>query len=87
MGVAESGALVLPMSKRMPRSFFILAPLHLVFIKRVNLLPTMEALFEELSELEFEECVLESGPSRTADIEQTLTLGAHGPRGVVVFLI
>ncbi|MBC8045932.1 MAG: LUD domain-containing protein [Fimbriimonadaceae bacterium] len=30
---------------------------------------------------------LATGPSRTADIEKTLVLGAHGPRGVYVFLI
>jgi L-lactate dehydrogenase complex protein LldG len=28
-----------------------------------------------------------SGPSRTADIEKTLVMGAHGPRELYVFLI
>jgi L-lactate dehydrogenase complex protein LldG len=31
--------------------------------------------------------VLISGPSRTADIEMTLTVGVHGPRRLIVFLI
>jgi L-lactate dehydrogenase complex protein LldG len=31
--------------------------------------------------------VLISGPSRTADIEMTLTVGVHGPRQLIVFLI
>ena len=30
---------------------------------------------------------LETGPSRTADIEKTLVLGAHGPKELLVFLI
>jgi L-lactate dehydrogenase complex protein LldG len=30
---------------------------------------------------------LVSGPSRTADIEKTLVMGAHGPRELVLFLI
>jgi len=28
-----------------------------------------------------------TGPSRTADIEKTLVLGAHGPKGLYVFLL
>jgi L-lactate dehydrogenase complex protein LldG len=28
-----------------------------------------------------------AGPSKTADIEQSLVLGAHGARGLVVFLV
>jgi L-lactate dehydrogenase complex protein LldG len=28
-----------------------------------------------------------SGPSRTADIEKTLVLGAHGPKELVLFLV
>ncbi|MBK6978559.1 MAG: hypothetical protein IPH28_16860 [Cytophagaceae bacterium] len=28
-----------------------------------------------------------AGPSKTADIEQSLVLGAHGARGIVIFLI
>jgi L-lactate dehydrogenase complex protein LldG len=31
--------------------------------------------------------VLVTGPSRTADIEMTLTIGVHGPRRVIVFLV
>ncbi|MEJ7661726.1 MAG: LUD domain-containing protein [Hymenobacter sp.] len=30
---------------------------------------------------------LTTGPSRTADIEKTLVLGAHGPRRLVLFLL
>jgi L-lactate dehydrogenase complex protein LldG len=31
--------------------------------------------------------VLVTGPSRTADIEMTLTIGVHGPKEIIVFLV
>ncbi|WP_242670315.1 hypothetical protein [Flavobacterium frigidimaris] len=35
----------------------------------------------------YNEHFAEQGPSKTADIEQSLVLGAHGARGLVVFIL
>lgn len=44
-------------------------------------------LFEKLPEEKVENMVFVSGPSRTADIEKILILGAHGPKRLIVVMI
>jgi L-lactate dehydrogenase complex protein LldF len=86
-GVAETGTLVLPGGKGRALSASLLPMLHIAVLKAEDILPDMAAALK-LPELQ--ECAaaaLVSGPSRTADIEMTLTLGVHGPREVVVFCL
>jgi L-lactate dehydrogenase complex protein LldG len=92
--VAESGTLLLRHGPGKPRIASLLAPTHIAVLRREQILRGLgEALsalrrnhgddiFDPTSNL-----TLITGPSRTADIEMTLTLGIHGPREIHVVLI
>jgi L-lactate utilization protein LutC len=47
----------------------------------------LEPIFAAARRADRGEAVIVTGPSRTADIEKTVVLGAHGPRNVVVFIV
>ncbi len=92
--IAESASLVLVHGPGRPRLASLLAPCHIAVVRRAQLVRGLgEALsllrerhgttiFDATSNL-----TLISGPSRTADIEMTLSLGIHGPPEVHVVLI
>jgi len=78
--VAETGTLVIEGQRRR----FITAEVHVVIIDGSKML-------EDLADIPFGEegapfLTLVTGPSRTADIERVLVLGAHGPRRLVVLI-
>jgi L-lactate dehydrogenase complex protein LldG len=60
----------------------ILPPLHVAIVSERRLRPSLAALLREEPRLldEGSNVVVVAGPSRTADIEMTLTHGVHGPK-------
>jgi L-lactate dehydrogenase complex protein LldG len=87
-GIADTGSLVLRPSPQEPRLLSLLPPLHLVLLDPARLWDT---LWQALGELGWAagmppNALVISGPSKTADIEQTLAYGVHGPRRLVVVL-
>lgn len=63
-------------------------PQHLVFIvKKEDVVPTMHVAYERIADKKYGYGAFIAGPSKTADIEQSLVLGAHGPRSLTVFVI
>ena len=63
-------------------------PQHLAFIlKNENIVPTMHQAYERIADKKYGYGAFIAGPSKTADIEQSLVLGAHGPRSLRVFVI
>jgi L-lactate dehydrogenase complex protein LldG len=72
-----------------PRLASLLPPVHVALVSKRALYPTMAAFFSAHPNIvrEGSNLVFITGPSRTADIEQTLTLGVHGPRQVHVVLV
>jgi L-lactate utilization protein LutC len=51
------------------------------------ILPTLEDVFAQMADATMPATLnLVTGPSRTADIEQTIERGAHGPRALHIFL-
>ena len=88
-GLADTGTLVLACGARRPRLASLLPPVHIAILSRRALYSTMADFFAAEPELarEASNLVFITGPSRTADIEQTLTLGVHGPREVHVVLV
>jgi L-lactate dehydrogenase complex protein LldG len=56
-------------------------------LKTSNILPTLAQALRLPIVRESRSAVVITGPSRTADIEMSLTIGMHGPREVHVFLV
>lgn len=87
IAVAENGALWVPEGNTMQRVLpFITQHLALV-VSKTALVPTMHQAYEVIGNKEYGYSSFIAGPSKTADIEQSLVLGAHGPRSMVVFLL
>jgi L-lactate dehydrogenase complex protein LldG len=79
--VAETGTLVIRGSRRQ----FITSELHVAVVEGSRLLKNLDDMPFSGETLPF--LTLVTGPSRTADIERVLVLGAHGPRRLVVLII
>jgi L-lactate dehydrogenase complex protein LldG len=52
-----------------------------------NIVPTMHKAYTRIGAAEYGWGAFIAGPSKTADIEQSLVLGAHGPRSMTVFVL
>lgn len=88
--IAETGTLMLLSGRQTPASTSLLPETHIAVVRVARIVPGME---EAWALLRGEHGALPravnfiSGPSRTADIEQTVTLGAHGPYRVHIILV
>ncbi|MGH9161771.1 MAG: LutC/YkgG family protein [Vicinamibacteraceae bacterium] len=87
-GLADTGSIVLTSGPGRPRLASLLPPVHVALLSRAGLWPTLTAwLAEEASTVErVSNLVIITGPSRTADIEMTLSRGVHGPGELHVVL-
>ncbi len=86
-GIAETGTLVIPGGAGRPLSASLLPGLHLAVLRKSALVPDLETALALPEVVAAPATVLVSGPSRTADIEMTLTIGVHGPGALQVFVI
>jgi L-lactate dehydrogenase complex protein LldG len=84
--VAETGSLVMLSGPGKPRAASLLPPVHVCVVRMDDLGPSMGDLFAGRARdiADSACCTFITGPSRTADIELTLTLGVHGPGKVIV---
>jgi L-lactate dehydrogenase complex protein LldG len=90
LAIAETGTLVLRSAAGRPRSTSLLPPCHVALFDRSTLVETLEQVgialeaWHEGPAADGEGAVIAfiTGPSRTADIELTLTRGVHGPKEV-----
>jgi len=87
--IAETGTLMMTSGPRTPAAVSLLPETHIAVVSRARIVRGMEEAWG-LLRAEFEHLPRAvnfiSGPSRTADIEQTVTLGAHGPYRVHIIL-
>jgi len=84
-GIAETGSICLAGSRHTTRELFLCE--HLVVLLRVDdILYCQEDYWRQQVSTAPQSLHLVSGPSRTADVEQTLQIGAHGPRGMTILL-
>ncbi|WP_439584199.1 LutC/YkgG family protein [Dyadobacter bucti] len=85
-GVAENGAVWIS-DKYLPHRALPFITQNLAFvIPRKALVNNMHDAYERLSDTTGWGCFI-AGPSKTADIEQSLVIGAHGARSMVIFLM
>jgi L-lactate dehydrogenase complex protein LldG len=85
--VAENGALWLTEENMGQRILpFICQHLALI-VNRENILPDMHSAYAKIGNNPYGYGAFIAGPSKTADIEQSLVLGAHGPRTLTVYII
>ncbi len=88
--IAETGTLVLASGPGTPASVSLLPETHVAIVPAARIVTHMEQAWDlargELRELP-RAINFVSGPSRTADIDQTIVLGAHGPYRVHIVLV
>lgn len=89
--VARLGSIMVSSGQQCGRKMFVYPPVHIVFAYTSQIVPdiknALKGLREKYSERLPSMISMITGPSRTADIEKTLVMGAHGPRELYVFLI
>ncbi len=85
-GIAETGSVVFLSSPASPTTLNFLPDNHIVILRKENLVAQIEEVWGRLDTMPRSINII-TGPSRTADIEQTLQLGAHGPRRLHVILV
>ena len=87
LGVAENGAVWLYESQLKNRLLPFICQ-HLVICLDANkIVPTMHEAYAQIDVATEGYGVFLAGPSKTADIEQSLVIGAHGARSLLVYLI
>lgn len=87
-GLADTGTLVMLASSD-PRLVSLLPPVHIAVLQANRMLSTLDELLQLLPQPaeQTASMVLITGPSRTADIEQILVRGVHGPGELHVVII
>ena len=86
-GVAENGAVWITDDMLPQRVLPFITQQLAVIIKRTDIVPTMHHAYERIGSADYGFGVFIAGPSKTADIEQSLVLGAHGPKTMRVFIL
>jgi len=89
--IAHTGSVMVSSAQKGGRQMFVYPPVHIVIANKNQLVGYLEEAYSEIREKYKNnfpsQIALITGPSRTADIEKTLVLGAHGPRELRVFLV
>jgi len=85
--VAENGACWITEEKMIERVLPFIAQNLALVLRRKDIVPNMYEAYERIAGAEYGFGAFIAGPSKTADIEQSLVLGAHGPKSMTVFLL
>lgn len=91
-GIAETGTLALLSGPDNPVTLTFLPEHHIVAVNTADIAGDIETIWARLREAKGKSVMprtvnFVTGPSRSGDIEQTLLLGAHGPRALHILLV
>jgi L-lactate dehydrogenase complex protein LldG len=88
-GIAETGTLAYPAARENPASWHFRTGFEIALLSAADILPHMENVLARIKAKGALPHTINfvTGPSRTADIEQTLELGAHGPKALAILII
>lgn len=88
-GIAETGTLMLASDTNHPMTLAFLPETSIITLECADVHRAYEDAFKQFREIQAlpRSVNLITGPSRSGDIEQTLQLGAHGPKRLLVILI
>jgi L-lactate dehydrogenase complex protein LldG len=88
--IAHTGSAMVSSAQKGGRQMFVYPPVHIIIAHKNQLVNYLEKAYFGIREKYKDDLpshiALITGPSRTADIEKTLVLGAHGPKELRVFL-
>lgn len=87
LGVAENGAIWLTEEQMVIRALPFITQHLVIILPADQIVADMHAAYQNIGQIDNGFGVFISGPSRTADIEQSLVVGAHGARSLLVCLI
>ncbi|MCT7359540.1 LutC/YkgG family protein [Thalassolituus pacificus] len=88
-GLAETGSLLVETGPQEPRALSLVPPLNIILLNASAITASFLTLVQaqKLPAHMPTNVLLISGPSKTADIQQTLAYGAHGPKELIVLLL
>ena len=86
-GVAENGSVWITEDQMGHRVIPFICQHLVMVVNSENILANMHVAYEVIQTQDYDFGTFIAGPSKTADIEQSLVLGAHGPRSLTIFLI
>lgn len=87
IGVAENGAVWIGESQMINRLLPFICQHLVVVLEKDKIVSTMHQAYRQVNTFEEGFGVFIAGPSKTADIEQSLVIGAHGARSMTVYLL
>ncbi len=87
LGVAENGSVWVTEEDTKMRVLPFICEHLVVLLQAAAIVSTMHHAYEKIGEADYGFGVFIAGPSKTADIEQSLVLGAHGPKSMTVIIV
>ena len=87
LAVAENGAVWVEGRALPHRAVFVIAEHLALVVDARTVVNDMHEAYARLADRDVGYGLFLSGPSKTADIEQALVIGAHGPKGMTVLLV
>lgn len=86
LGVAENSALWITEDRMGIRVLPFITQHIIMVVDIATLVPDMHTAYQVIGDADYGFSTFIAGPSKTADIEQSLVLGAHGPRSMTIFM-
>lgn len=87
VGVAENGAVWLSEDQMLNRLLPFVCEHLVLLVERKDIVATLHQAYEKIDVAKQGYGVFIAGPSKTADIEQSLVIGAHGARSATIYII